>query len=492
MINYRINGDFYGNARSVIKGSEGFRGDIYSDTVSIPTIGYGYALIVRQRKSNGTMNYVVADYVQNEFASIGIAPTPAQMNLLRDIAIDLTNGNTAAARTKTATLDAQIRDIDQAEASTLFNRSLDRALADVKRGFIASLGSANGELLFTEMTGSTELVAISSMAFSGGSDIVGRSLSQALWNSNRAEAWYEIRYNSNNGSSRSPGIAKRRYYESELFGIYNNSASVQVDEAKEVFRMFSLHRSDIERYEQRYGVDFDGNAGWDRINGRPPLGAANYEFNLSGAAAVDAIHDALSPAWTALFAELQRLYPTGMAGLSATDFSPVNVQLDPNRNAGQPVTTNTQDHQSYLDGRRFNSQGQEISTRDVLIGEGGRDTLRGGLGDDVLIGGEGDDIYIYRAGDGNDRIIDSDRRGRVIVFDANGQHRELAAGAFFQQNPNGGTIWQSADGQISITHNSPWRLVLSDGSTIELGDFQDGDFGIDLINAPVPVDYTRT
>ncbi len=348
---------------------------------------------------------------------------------------------------------------------------------------------------------SPERIALLSLAWNspdknrdGIPDLLGDKLGEACRAGNRAEAWYEIRYGSNANQAR--GVAKRRYYESELFGLYNGTGNPPIatlTEAQQVYRMFALHRSEIERYEQRYGVDFEGNAGWERINGRPPLGAANYEFNLSGAAAVDAIHDALDPAWRTLFAELQRLYPTGMAGLSATDFSPVNVQLDPNRNVGQPVTTNTPDHQSYLDGRRFNSQGQEISTRDILIGEGGRDILRGGLGDDVLIGGEGDDIYIYRAGDGNDRIIDEDRRGRILLFDANGQSRELVAGPFFQQNPNGGNIWQSADGQISITHNSPWQLVLADGSTIELGEeFQDGDFGIDLVDAALPVDTTRT
>ena len=130
---------------------------------------------------------------------------------------------------------------------------------------------------------------------------------------------------------------------------------------------------------------------------------------------------------------------------------------------------------------------------DMLVGRAGIDYLEGGRGDDILVGGEGDDIYIYRAGDGNDRIIDSDRQGRIFIYDASGQRRELVAGAFFQQNPNGGTVWQSANGQIQITHNSPWRLEFSDGSTIELGEeFQDGDFGINLIDAAAPVEPTRT
>lgn len=46
MLNYRIDMDFYGNARKFIIGAEGFQnGRVYPDTKTIPTIGYGYALI---------------------------------------------------------------------------------------------------------------------------------------------------------------------------------------------------------------------------------------------------------------------------------------------------------------------------------------------------------------------------------------------------------------------------------------------------------------
>jgi len=45
----------------------------------------------------------------------------------------------------------------------------------------------------------------------------------------------------------------------------------------------------------------------------------------------------------------------------------------------------------------------------------GDDILIGGKGNDILDGGDGYDTYRYGKGDGNDRIIDSDNRGRIVV-----------------------------------------------------------------------------
>lgn len=122
-------------------------------------------------------------------------------------------------------------------------------------------------------------------------------------------------------------------------------------------------------------------------------------------------------------------------------------------------------------------------TRDILIGEGGNDYLMGGKGDDVLIGGTGLDYYYWRTGDGNDRIIDEDRQGIIVIND--GAQDLYAAGAFKETVP-GSNIWKSADGKITLTHNSPWKLITADGSAIQLGDFTDGDFGIHLTTNSTP------
>ena len=123
--------------------------------------------------------------------------------------------------------------------------------------------------------------------------------------------------------------------------------------------------------------------------------------------------------------------------------------------------------------------GDEI---DLLVGNAGVDTLEGGKGNDTLIGGAGLDFYIWNTGDGNDRIIDEDKQGVIVIND--GAQDLYATGAFAETAP-GSNIWKSLDGKITVTHNSPWKIVTGDGSEILLGDdWQDGDFGIHLIEIP--------
>jgi Ca2+-binding RTX toxin-like protein len=118
---------------------------------------------------------------------------------------------------------------------------------------------------------------------------------------------------------------------------------------------------------------------------------------------------------------------------------------------------------------------------DTLFGGADNDTLTGGKGNDVLDGGTGNDTYFWNTGDGNDTIVDSDKRGRVILD--NGTPLEFAASNFTEVSA---TVYKSSDGKITLTHNSPWMLITEDGGQIVLGaDFVDGNFGIHLRDALV-------
>ncbi|MFN0298752.1 MAG: hypothetical protein ACKVQU_00200, partial [Burkholderiales bacterium] len=129
---------------------------------------------------------------------------------------------------------------------------------------------------------------------------------------------------------------------------------------------------------------------------------------------------------------------------------------------------------------------------DYLQGDAGVDFLTGGTGNDKLVGGSGDDIYFFKAGDGSDQIVetredDGKIHGRIVM---NGG-APIPIGTFIKE-PGGGNLWKSPNGTITLTHNSPWSLVFEDGSTLGLGeDFIDGDFGIDLHDAPVVITPTR-
>lgn len=152
----------------------------------------------------------------------------------------------------------------------------------------------------------------------------------------------------------------------------------------------------------------------------------------------------------------------------------------------------TKNHGTYLTGVDIQNDGTERIARNILIGEDGDDQLLGGKGDDILLGGTGFDTYLYRIGDGNDKIVDDDKRGKIVIIDETGAENESRTlGNFYKSGEN---VWKLPDGStITLTHNSPWQIVLEDGSTIELDDnFQDGDFGIHLLDKPTVVVTANT
>ncbi len=143
------------------------------------------------------------------------------------------------------------------------------------------------------------------------------------------------------------------------------------------------------------------------------------------------------------------------------------------------------DNANYNNSGDFQLNGRDGN--DIIFGEGGNDQIEGGKGNDILIGGEGHDTYYYKVGDGNDRIVDTGEN-TIIIEGADGKRRTIT-----NVYKTGADVWTTADGKAQFTHNSPWQIVLEDGSTIELGEsFQDGDFGIHLLDMPSNPQTTTT
>ena len=202
---------------------------------------------------------------------------------------------------------------------------------------------------------------------------LGPSLRRAIISSNRAEAWYEIRYNTNkNAISATPpadaeGIAKRRYYESEVFNLYDDPASFSQEAAKDVYRMFSGHRSRILQYEKYYGQTPDGQ---DGIRGNR-ITTANDDYQLSGTDRVETIVSSLNAAKDKVTEWLNQTYNLG---LSLGSFVSTNLVVDSGRNAlydGQgnliPIDPN---HASILD-TRFDPTNllMEVATKGMSRGQ---------------------------------------------------------------------------------------------------------------------------
>ena len=73
---------------------------------------------------------------------------------------------------------------------------------------------------------SLERAVLLSLVWNGGPGLIGNGVLTGLSTGNRAEVWFQIRYNTNAGQSRidfGQGIANRRYTESNEFRLYGNS-----------------------------------------------------------------------------------------------------------------------------------------------------------------------------------------------------------------------------------------------------------------------------
>src|SRR6266568_4151406 len=309
----------------------------------------------------------------------------------------------------------------------------------------------------------------------------------------RAEAWFQMRYNANplglasiNGTANQNqqnqiqqgedrGIAKRRFAESQIFGLYNDPSNVQLDEAKQAYRMLQFHRSSIQAYEDKYGGQ---------------VGNANVDYGLAGTSnEVLSLVNSLLPAEAALFAELRNTY-SSLSTLDPNDYTSTNIYLDPGRDSTDPVGTLRADHRARLDARQFTipdpiTGSTELAFNDILIGEGGDDTLIGGKGDDILIGGDGEDTYVIRSGDGNDRIVDSDGKGKITFEDASGNSYTASLSAYaVSGQANTWTAFAPGGGTITFTRNSPLTITFSDGTSAVIDNYNDGDFDINLLAQP--------
>ena len=202
----------------------------------------------------------------------------------------------------------------------------------------------------------------------------GSNLANAVIQGERVEAWYEIRYGSNADGQHAP----RRIDESNLFSLYDNPGQgVGEAEAKEVLRMYTAHRPEIQAYESQFSTQF------------APGGTVTIQFQLIGA----------ETTMIALYAEGRTIDGEVLVGQDEV--------LPGDRLSG-----------TTLNDLMFGEKGHDIlkgeAGNDVLLGGDGTDQLTGGTGNDYLDGGAGYDTYIYRINDGQDTIRDTDGKGSVF------------------------------------------------------------------------------
>lgn len=253
------------------------------DPKSRPVIGYGYDL-----EANASIAY---EQLIAAGATINIAGTTAEQK-----ALNLQNLiNNYPGATTLAQLQAAISLPSNTVASNLLDEATATRTAELD-AFLTDYGVA----WLTSATQSQEYAVLLSMWYQapGGHGVNGYFLNQhgqpshmlkALISGNRAEVWYEIRFGSSQGKA---GIAKRRYAESSIFGLYDDPSNVSEAEALQVYQMLANHRSAILKYEREFGTDPNGTNPTVASN---EIAAANSDYSLSGSNAVPTLTRTLPP-----------------------------------------------------------------------------------------------------------------------------------------------------------------------------------------------------
>lgn len=112
---------------------------------------------------------------------------------------------------------------------------------------------------------SEERIALTSVAYNRGENkLLGDAQNKehpvmdAIRSGDRAEAWYQIRYNCwGTDTDYEGGLRKRRFAEAQIFGLYDDPANVSRDEARNVIAMVKRHEKEIDRVEDRFGDSLD-------------------------------------------------------------------------------------------------------------------------------------------------------------------------------------------------------------------------------------------
>ena len=220
-INERNATDFKNELGNTLKKAEGFIYELYYDTNKIATIGCGFNVTLKDiLQKVCDKKYSEPKMDEKEFTGL--------LNTINGVEVK-TNENL---RSKVSEYLDGIKTEDGKSAKfgefNLDDKQIGDILPEVVEIFRDGL---NKKLAYTSISpqdnkiddktkGSNEYIALMSMTYNNPS-LVGNGLKAYLRARNRFGAWYEIRYKSNGDNE--IGIAKRRFIESNEFGLYEDA-----------------------------------------------------------------------------------------------------------------------------------------------------------------------------------------------------------------------------------------------------------------------------
>lgn len=430
-VNQLSNSDYLDLTWATLKQLEGARTLPYLDTASTPnaTIGVGFNISANDALRKATLR------------ALGLDPDAEQdgtpLSLKTKEVIDSVTATPGATSSDLQdALDAMVADwtggaVTAFQLPDASDTTLRPIWDEVRQSYEDAINSR-----ITNVQDSRERAVLFSLAYQS-ANLIGEHLTTALNAGDRAEAWYEIRYNSNLKGN----VAKRRYVESHLFGLYDDVTGVQAPglaNALKAFRMFTNHEQRILSYDATYVAE----------QALADAELTAIEGNLGSTADLGAVQDragSLSPAFNVLkgwYAGIRGSLDQALvdAGFDASDFSAEsfrNIFVAVNTPGDGEVVAHTVDREAAVpdtlwsdanDGTHATSVGRTNDLilgsikeddsgdfsddsdtlkggagDDIIIGGGGGDTLSGGAGQDLLIGGEGDDDL--HGDGGNDFLV---------------------------------------------------------------------------------------
>jgi Ca2+-binding RTX toxin-like protein len=460
---------------SLLKIVEGDYHFVYSDSKGIPTLGVGYALVTKN-ETKGL--WEIRPEYKTAFAGSIISVDTTTLEQYLTLAANALNG--VANATNPFSPAAQNINplgwtIDDTQSRKLFEYALPtyeaKLDAFLTKYSITGLSDRNSQ----------ERIALVSLGWNqtDTNPLLGKMLGTALANQDRAEAWYEIRYNSNGGNvaAEKAGIAKRRFIEADTFSLYDSGFGPDSNGNMDDANALAAYR-----VATRHGLQ----------------SMLDYEAKYKDKDGVLAIDNAINATWGNVRRLQDDLQP---ARTYLTSYYAHNTNIDGNILVGEhdgstnPAgvgPTDTQDTTYYKknSGNYLSGFDKDVlrgtSKNDLIFGESGNDLIIGNGGTDVLYGGAGNDTYVISGASSNGtRIEDKDGDRNTVIF--NGVPlsfliRSTPQSDYASPDHRFTGVRDAVTGDFTVTDTRPGY-----GNAVILNEnFADGDFGIRLIDQTHP------